>query len=273
MAPRTTDALEGSAVLGAQADASTRDRRRTLVRTLGMPVSLAIVLAMLTLTVLGLELDAVEARELRLGVILTRTWEHVALTLSSTVIVMLLAIPVGAIATRPGRGRFAAAIIGVGNAGQAIPAIGLMGLVVFLAASTPLLPRAGAVPAVLALVATSFLAILRNTVVGLTQIDRSVLEAARGMGMSAGRLLRTIELPLAVPVILAGVRAALALNVGAATLAFLVGAGALGDVIVTGIASGSRPILLTAAVLTASLALLLDHLAGLLEGWLTPAGL
>lgn len=126
---------------------------------------------------------------------------------------------------------------------------------------------------VVSLVGYSFLPILRNTMVGLQQVDGSVLEAGAGMGMSNARVLRRIELPLAVPVILAGVRTALVLNVGTATLAFLFGGGGLGQTIFQGFQLRRTPILITGAVLVAVLALLVDYVAGLVEEKLTPRGL
>lgn len=283
MAPTLTDAttdehasyLEASAAKGRAEDdaAAKRERRRKLVHYFGMPIFLVVVLGLLYLYVSGLELDNIEARNLRQSTIVGRTQEHIVLTLLSTLFVLLLAIPLGILATRPRFRRVTPVIIGLGNAGQAIPSIGMLGLIFFLAANTALIPRSGTVPAVIALVAYSFLAILRNTMVGLEQVDRSVLEAGRGMGMSELRVLRKIELPLAVPVILAGVRTALVLNVGTATLAYFVGAGGLGEIIITGIGLSRVSILITGAVLTAVLALLVDYIAGLVEEVLTPKGL
>jgi osmoprotectant transport system permease protein len=149
----------------------------------------------------------------------------------------------------------------------------MLALLFYLFRVTPGLPSTGTFPVVVALVGYSFLPILRNTMVGLEQVDRSVLEAGKGMGMSNARVLRRLELPLAVPVILAGVRTALVLNVGTATLAFLFGGGGLGQTIQTGFQLRRTPVLITGAVLVAVLALLIDYLAGLIEEKLTPKGL
>lgn len=283
MTPATTDEVrleheeyrQNAAEDGRAEDAAAakRERRRKLVHYIGMPVFLIAVLGLLYLYIGSLDLDNIEARNLRRSTIVGRTQEHVVLTLLSTFFVLLLAIPMGILATRPRFRRVTPIVIGLGNAGQAIPSIGMLGLIFFLAAGTPLIPRSGTVPAVIALVAYSFLAILRNTMVGLDQVDRSVLEAGRGMGMSQSLVLRRIELPLAVPVILAGVRTALVLNVGTATLAYFVGAGGLGEIIITGIGLSRTSILITGAVLTATLALFVDYLAGLVEEVLTPKGL
>jgi osmoprotectant transport system permease protein len=109
--------------------------------------------------------------------------------------------------------------------------------------------------------------------VGLQQVDESILEAGRGMGISKFGVLRRIELPLAVPIILAGVRTALIINVGTATLGAYINAGGLGTIIVAGLSTNRFVVQLTGAVLTAVLALLIDHLAGITEDVLRPKGL
>jgi len=244
-----------------------------VVHYLGMPVFLALVLGGLYLWIQGVELDVIEARQLRRDVLTAQTIQHVRLTLYSTAIVLALAIPLGIVATRPGTRRIAPFVVGLGNAGQAIPSLGLLALIFFVARQTTLLPSTGTVPVVAALVGYSFLPILRNTMVGVDQVDRSILEAGRGMGMSSWLVLRRIELPLAVPVILAGVRTALVLNIGTATLAFLFGGGGLGLTIRQGFSLQRLPLLVTGAVLASVLALFVDWLAGLVEERLTPRGL
>jgi osmoprotectant transport system permease protein len=108
---------------------------------------------------------------------------------------------------------------------------------------------------------------------GLQQVDQSTIEAGRGMGMTKLAVLRKIELPLAVPVILAGIRTALVINVGTATLATFVNAGGLGDIINGGLTTGREIVTLVGSVLAASLALFIDHLAGIAENRLSPKGL
>jgi osmoprotectant transport system permease protein len=246
---------------------------RRIVRYAGMPLFIAAVLLALYLWVSGLELDSISQRNLNQEVLLEALREHLWLTVVSTLVVLLIAIPLGILATRPGSKRLAPVFLGIGNAGQAIPSLGMLAIIYFLVRDSTWLPSTGRPPVVIALVLYSFLPILRNTMVGLQQVDEDMLEAGRGMGMSNGQVLRRIELPLAVPVILAGVRTALVLNVGTATLAFLFGAGGLGNIIVTGFGLNRLPVLLTGAVMTAALALFVDYLAGLVEEWLTPEGL
>jgi osmoprotectant transport system permease protein len=271
----TTEVVDPTRVEPTEADAdpSARPPWRTAMRYLGMPAFLTVVLAGLYAYVQGADLDSVAERSITREVLTARVIEHLQLTGASTLIVLLLAIPAGIAATRPGTKRFAGAIVGLGNAGQALPSIGLLGLLYYLFRTTPGLPSTGFVPVVVGLVAYSFLPILRNTMVGLQQVDQATLEAGRGMGMSNWLVLRRIELPLAIPVILAGIRTALVLNVGTATLAYVIGGGALGEIILTGYGLRRTEVLITGAVLVAVLALAIDYLAGIVEERLTPRGL
>ena len=253
--------------------ADNRAKRAKLVHYLGMPLFLLVVTAVLLLYIQGTELDSIETRALAADVQFGRLQRHLSLTAVSTVLVLLLAIPLGIAATRPRLRPYAPIVIGLGNAGQAIPSLGALALLFFLFRTIDALPSTGFVPVVVALTGYSFLPILRNTMVGLDQVDKSVLEAGRGMGMSNGLVLRRLELPLAVPVILAGIRTALVLNVGTAALAFLFGGGGLGETIQAGFQLNRRPVLIFGAVSVAILALLVDYLAGLVEELLTPRGL
>ena len=272
-APDAGDATRRQQARDEDAAAARRDRRAQLIRYLGMPIFLLVVLLGLYLWVTGQELDSIEARTLTMDNLLGQTRQHIVLTLYSTFFVLLLAVPLGILATRPKLRRYAPAIIGLGNAGQAIPSLGLLALLFYIFRTQPALPSTGTFPVVVSLVGYSFLPILRNTMVGLDQVDRFVLEAGRGMGMSNRKVLRSIELPLAVPVVLAGVRTALVLNVGTAALAFLFGGGGLGQTIFSGFQLRRTPVLLTGAILVAVLALLVDYIAGLIEEKLTPKGL
>jgi osmoprotectant transport system permease protein len=278
--PRTDDAIVKQAEKDPQAartevrvDPHAMTTRQRILHYGGIPTLVVIILILLYLYISGQELDSIEARNITLDNILSQTRRHIWLTILSTIIVVSLAVPLGIIATRPRTRRLAPAIIGLGNAGQAIPSLGLLAIVFVAFSALPALPSTGVVPVTFALVAVSFLPILRNTMVGLDGVDRDVLEAGSGMGMSQNQVLRLIELPLAIPVMLAGVRTALILNVGTATLAFLFGGGGLGFIIFTGFNLKRTPILVTGAVLAAVLALLVDYIGGLIEEWLTPKGL
>jgi osmoprotectant transport system permease protein len=237
-----------------------------LLRYLGMPVFLGLVCLALYLYVSTQQLDSIEKRILNTEFLFARVIEHIELAAVSTVIVVGLAVTTGILLTRPGTRRVTPVIIGLANIGQAVPSIGL--LVLFA-----IVWDFGFWPAIVALVAYSFLSILRNTMVGLQQVDRSTIEAARGMGMTKMAVLFRIELPLAVPIILAGIRTALIINVGTATLAAFVDAGGLGAVIDRGIRLGRDLVLVVGSVLTGVLALSIDWLAGVAEDILRPKGL
>lgn len=235
-------------------------------RYLAMPVFCGAVLALLYWYVSSQELDSIEARRLTFDFITASTVRHLYLVGISTVLVIAIAVPFGVLLTRPGMRRLTPGILAVASTGQAIPSIGVI-IVLALAAGF------GVRYAVIALVLYAFLPVLRNTMVGLEQVDRSVIEAGRGMGMTKGAVLRKIELPLAVPVMLAGVRTALVINVGTAAIATLTNAGGLGDIIYTGLVQSRQIVILTGAVLTAVLALAVDYVAGIAEDVLRPRGI
>jgi osmoprotectant transport system permease protein len=235
-------------------------------RHLGMPIFLALVCLGLYLYVGTKDLDSIEQRVLNTNTVTDRVIEHLQLTAVATTSVVVLAVTAGVLLTRPALRRITPFVVNVANIGQAIPSIGL--LVLFAIIWTT-----GFRYAVLALIAYAFLPVLRNTMVGLQQVDRSVIEAGRGMGMSKTAVLFRIELPLAIPIMLAGIRTALVLVVGTATLAAFVNAGGMGNIIDAGITLGRNTVLITGAVLTAVLALTVDWLAGIAEDVLRPRGL
>lgn len=249
-----------------QAAAKGPDRLMRILRYLGKPMFLALGCVALYVYVSGQDLDEIEQRVLNASYILQKIAEHVGLTAVSTVFVVTLAISAGVLLTRPFARPATPAIVGAANLGQAVPSIGVLALMAIIW-------RFGFWPAVVSLVAYSFLSILRNTMVGLNQVDSSIIEAARGMGMTKLSVLFRIELPLAVPIILAGVRTSLVLNVGAATLGTFIGAGGMGEPINAGIRLGRETILITASTLTAVLALFIDWLGGVAEDILRPKGL
>lgn len=195
-----------------------------------------------------------------------QTVQQVTIAFWSTVIVVLLAVPAGVALTRPGLRRYGPAVMSVANSGQALPAYGL--LIIFL-----VVLGQGATTVIWALVLYALLPVLRNTMVGLDGVDRSTIEAGRGMGMTKWQALVRIELPLAVPVIIAGVRTAMIINIGMATLAFLIGGGGLGITINSGLKLQQNPVLLVGAGLVAIVALSFDWLGAVAERYLRPRGL
>jgi osmoprotectant transport system permease protein len=256
-------------VTAASATGATSGRaptRSALRRHLGTPALLALVCAAVAVYVATADLDDVERRLLTPAGLVEATLVHLQLVGISTALVIVLAVPLGLLVTRPRARRLIPVAVGLGNVGQTVPSLGVIVLFAILFAP-------GFRGAVVALVVYAFLPILRNTIIGVQQIDQFVVESARAMGMSGGRLLREIELPLAVPVILAGVRTAAVINVGTATIGALTNAGGLGAVVYGGIVQSRTPVIVVASILVAVLALLIDHVLGIVEDVLRPRGL
>ncbi|MFC9964059.1 ABC transporter permease [Nocardia ignorata] len=192
--------------------------------------------------------------------------EHVRLTVVATLIVVAVAIPLGIALTRPALRRLEPLAVNVANIGQAAPAVGLLVLFTFWLGT-------GFRTAVVGLVVYAILPILQNTIVGLRQVDQRTIEASRGIGFSGLRTLVQVELPLAVPVILNGVRTALVILVGTATLSTFIGATSLGTLITTGVTLFLPKLLISGAVLVGLLALIIDWLGRLVELAATPRGI
>lgn len=241
-------------------------RRITWRKLVFLPAFVAIMLLATFLWISNVDLDSIARNALGEGVVRLRLWQHIQLTAISTFWVLIIAIPLGIALTRPGISRAAPAFTALANIGQATPAIGLLALLVIWLGI-------GASTAIIGMVIYAVLPVLSNTVAGLKAIDPQLVEASRGIGMSSLGTLSKVELPLAVPLILAGVRTALVLNVGTATLATFGGGGGLGDLITSGIQTQRMPVLVLGSVLTVALALIVDWLASLAELVLTPRGL
>lgn len=191
-----------------------------------------------------------------------RLLQHVELTATSFVIAAAIALPLGVALAQLGR-IWSLPVFLIANLGQAIPSIAMLALAFTFVGL-------GFKPTVAALVLYALLPILRNTLVGIQGVDEAAVEAARGMGMTRVQTLIQVQVPLAAPVIFAGLRTALVLVIGTATLGNFIGGGGLGDVIAAGISSGRDRIVLTGAGIVAALALLADWLLGALERVLTP---
>ncbi|MFW0790603.1 ABC transporter permease [Gordonia sp. CPCC 205333] len=196
----------------------------------------------------------------------TTIWSHIKLTLVATIIVVIIAIPSGIALTRPSLKWLNPIAVNIANIGQAAPAVGLLVLFTFWLGT-------GFNTAVIGLVVYAILPILQNTIVGLNQVDQRVIEASRGIGYSGTRTLVQVELPLAVPVILNGVRTALVILVGTATLSTFIGATSLGTLITTGVTLFLPKLLISGAILVGLLALTIDWLGRLVELAATPRGL
>ena len=178
--------------------------------------------------------------------------EHLVLVLSAILIASAIAIPLGvAVAANPRWRRIA---IGIANIGQTIPSLALFGFLIPI----PFIGGIGQHTAIIALVVYALLPILRNTVTGILGVDPAVRESAVAMGMTDGQILRMVELPLAAPVIISGLRIATVTTIGTATIAAAIGAGGLGVFIFRGIASVDKVQILAGAVPSALLALAAD---------------
>ena len=195
----------------------------------------------------------------RRGEITVLALQHLALVAVSTALAVAIGLPLGILLTR--RPRLARPVLGVAGVVQTIPSLALFGFLIPL----PLIGGIGARTAIVALIVYALLPILRNTHAGITSVDPAIVEAAVGLGMTPGERLRSVELPLALPVVLAGVRIAAVVSIGLATIAAAIGAGGLGVLIYRGIAIVDNRLILAGAVPAALLALLVDGTLGLVE--------
>jgi osmoprotectant transport system permease protein len=188
------------------------------------------------------------------------TLEHLFLVGIAIAIAILIGIPLGILITRQTNLR--QPILVIANILQTIPSLALFGLLI----PVPVLGGIGATPAIVALTLYSLLPIIRNTYTGITGVDPAIREAGRGMGMTDIELLLQVEIPLAMEVILAGVRVATVIAIGIATIAAAIGAGGLGELIFRGIAVVNNDLILAGAIPAAVIALIADFAIGWLEG-------
>lgn len=191
--------------------------------------------------------------------ILQHTLEHLFLVGIAIGIAIVLGIPLGILITR--KTYLRQPILGIANIFQTIPSLALFGLLI----PVPIIGGIGAVPAIVALIVYSLLPIIRNTYTGITSVDPAIREAGRGMGMTDRELLLQVEIPLAMGVILAGVRVATVIAIGIATIAAAIGAGGLGVFIFRGISVVNDQLILAGAVPAAAIALLADFAIGWME--------
>lgn len=189
---------------------------------------------------------------------------HVALSASALAIAAIVAIPLGIVAAR--RAGVALAAINAANIGRTLPSLAVLALVM------PILGT-GFAPSLVALTLLALPPILTNTIAAIMSVERDVIDAARGMGMTARDILRRIEIPIATPIVFAGLRTAAVQVVSGAVLAAFIGGGGLGDFITAGIAMMAVPLLLVGAIPVTMLSLAADYLFGTLERKLTPRGL
>ncbi len=196
----------------------------------------------------------------------TAIYEHLVLLVALPVgLAILVAVPLGILCTR--NRRLASILLGVAGVMQTIPSLALLSFMVMIGLGI------GFKPAIVAIFLYAVLPVMRNTYIGIESVDPFMKKAARGMGMTDFQCLTQVELPIAIPVILAGVRTSATMSIGTATLAAFVGGGGLGGLIVTGLGMLRNHMVLAGAVPAALLALLVDSLLGMLEEALTPEGI
>jgi osmoprotectant transport system permease protein len=191
--------------------------------------------------------------------IFSATLEHVGLVLIAMTAAILIGVPLGMLIVR--RAKLRALALGIAGIFQTIPSLALFGFLIPI----PFIGGIGQRTAIVALTLYALLPILRNTYVGLTEIDPAVLESAEAMGMTQAQILFRVRLPLGLAVILAGVRTATIITIGVATIAAAIGAGGLGTFIFRGVALVNDSLLLAGAIPAALLAILADFLLGRLE--------
>ena len=185
--------------------------------------------------------------------------QHVYLVAVSTVAAVVIGVPLGILLSR--RPAWRGPVLGLANIFQTVPSLALFGFLIPL----PFIGGIGARTAIVALVVYALLPVVRNTYTGIAGVDPAVREAGRGMGMTDGELLRLVELPLSLGVILAGVLVATVVGVGTATIAAAIGAGGLGVYIFRGVATVDDTLILAGALPAALMALAADGLLGLVE--------
>lgn len=259
------------ATAAAETDAAPTGKRRRLtgeaaVVVFAIPVIVILGVAAFAIWNATADKDSIETSALGWGTIGLQTWQHVQLTFTSAILVVLIAVPLGILLTRGRAKALSPIVVGIANGGQAAPSVGL--IVLFA-----LWFSFGFATSVWVLTLYAVLPVLRNTIVGLQGVDATLIEAGRGMGMSPLGVLLRVELPLAVPVIMAGVRTALVLLVGTATLATFIDGGGLGSTIQAGISLLRTSVIAWGAVLVALLALLIEWIGRLLELAFRPKGL
>ncbi|HSQ33893.1 MAG TPA: ABC transporter permease/substrate-binding protein, partial [Peptostreptococcaceae bacterium] len=194
-----------------------------------------------------------------MSLVMEKLLQHMQITLSAVLIAIVVGIPLGILVSKSEK--YGKIILGIANIFQTIPSLALFGFIIPL----PIIGGIGYRPAILVLFLYALLPIIKNTYIGIKSVDDSVVEAAKGMGMTPRQRLFMVILPLAFPIIMGGIRVATVINIGTATIASLIGAGGLGEFIFRGISMSDTGIILAGAIPTTILALAVDYLLGLVE--------
>jgi osmoprotectant transport system permease protein len=201
--------------------------------------------------------------------LLVRLWEHLWISGASLAAAIAIGLPVGLAIGHTGKG--AGAVVAVANIGRAVPSLGLLGVAFLLL--LPLGLAVGPLPGIIALTLLGIPPIVVNTYVGLREVDADLSEAARGMGMRERDVLRRVEVPIATPVILAGLRTSAVQIVATATLVAVVGGGTLGQVIIAAINTGDEVRMFGSATIVALLAIVTEGSFAALQRAATSPGL
>ena len=194
----------------------------------------------------------------------SKTMEHLYISVIALIIAIIVSVPLGILLTRTKR--LAKVSLTVASVLQTIPTLAVLALMI------PLF-GVGKVPAIIALFFYVLLPILNNTIIGVESIDKNVREAGKSMGMTELQLMKDVELPLALPMILSGIRLSSVYVISWATLASFIGAGGLGDYIFNGLNLYDANMIITATILITVLALLVDLILSRIEKWIVPKGL
>ncbi|MBC6308008.1 ABC transporter permease [Listeria sp. FSL L7-1582] len=193
--------------------------------------------------------------------LLVKTWEHLYISLSAVILGIVVAVPVGILLTRSPK--IANFVIGIVSVLQTVPSLAILAFII------PIL-GVGKIPAIVALFIYSVLPIMRNTFIGVRGVDKNLIESGRGMGMTSWQLVKNVELPNSISVIMAGIRLSAVYIIAWATLASYIGAGGLGDFIFNGLNLYRPDLILGGAIPVTILALLVEFFLGKLEVRITP---
>ena len=196
--------------------------------------------------------------------ILTLTAQHIQLTVISVALAIVIGVPLGIVITRVKR--LSGPVIGFANLIQAVPSLALLGFLI------PIL-GIGSKPAILMVFLYSLLPIIKNSYTGLMNINPDVIESSKGMGMTNGQVLKLVQLPLALPIIMTGIRISAVTAVGLMTIAAFIGAGGLGYMVFSGVQTVDNNMILAGAIPACILALLMDYIVGRIEEGVTPPGI
>jgi osmoprotectant transport system permease protein len=196
--------------------------------------------------------------------IIQQSLEHLFLVAISTGIAILIGIPLGILITR--KPEYSQVVLGFANVMQTIPTLALFAFLI----PVPIVGGIGARTAIVALTLYALLPIIRNTYTAIANVDPAIREAGRGMGMTDWQLLWQVEIPLGLGVILAGIRVAIVIGIGLATISAAIGAGGLGEFIFRGLSTVNSPLILLGAIPAALMALVVDFTLGWVERLLTP---